>query len=187
MAVATLSSCTTPQPLHLAEFERILASEASATAALTKWCLKRGIANPPAITAQRVLSEEVPPPPTILTLLRPDAGEHIAYRHVRLVCGEAVLSMAQNWYVADRLTPEMNQVLATSDAPFGRVIAALGFTRELLASEHGHTLVCPVDTILTQRALLRLADGRPISAVIECYTSANLEDRVSIDPSALEP
>ncbi len=174
MAVATLSACTTPRTAGLIDFERVLASEHSATAALTQWCRVRGIANPPAIIAQQIKSEAPPTPPAILELLAPGHGERIAYRHVRLICGDEVLSVAQNWYVADRLTPEMNRTLNNSDAPFGRVIAALGFTRELLASEHGRSPNCPPDTILSQRALLRLDDGRPVSAVVECYTSANL-------------
>ncbi len=176
MATA-LTACTTAQPQALGAFEQVLASEASATAALTKWCRVRGIANPPAITAQRVLTADIPPPPEIRALLLPGPAQRIAYRHVRLTCGDAVLSIAQNWYVPDRLTAEMNRTLETSDTPFGRVIAPLGFTRELLASERGAVPACPADTILTQRALLRLADGQPVSAVIECYTAANLDQQ----------
>jgi hypothetical protein len=178
--MSTLSACTAPQTLGLREFEAVLQSEHSATAALTRWCRLRGIANPPAIIAQRDLLEELPPPPAILALLQPTPDEQIAYRRVRLICGDAVLSNAQNWYVPARLTAEMNHTLATSDTPFGRVIAPLGFTRELLESKHGpkpaspDTPSCPEDTVLIQRALLRLHDGRPVSAVVECYTSRNL-------------
>ena len=174
MAVATLSACTTPDAMGLTDFERVLASEYSATAALTTWCRVRGIANPPAIIAQRLKTEAPPTPSAILDLLQPGPAERIAYRHVRLTCGEAVLSVAQNWYLPDRLSAAMNHALDTTEAPFGRVIAPLGFTRELLASGQGRTADCPADTILMQRALLRLQDGRPVSAVVECYTSANL-------------
>lgn len=172
--MATLSGCTAPQSLGLTDFERVLASENSATAALTRWCRARGMAKPPAITAQRDLLEELAPPPAILALLQPGIAERVAYRRVRLICGETVLSVAQNWYLPDRLSAEMNHALDTTDAPFGRVIAQTNFKRELLASEHGRTAACPKDTILMQRAVLRLQDGRPVSAVVECYTSANL-------------
>ncbi len=175
LAVATLPACTAPQSAQLHEFERVLAREHSATAALTSWCRIRGIANPAAIIAQRVLTEELPPPPAIIALLQPGPTERIAYRNVRLICGDDVLSVAQNWYLPDRLTAAMNHTLDTTDAPFGRVIAPLGFTRELLVSQHGAVSDCADDTILIQRALLRLQDGRPVSAVVECYTSANLQ------------
>ena len=174
LAVAALCGCTAPKSLGLTDFERVLASEHSATAALTQWCRVRGMANPPAIAAQRDLLEELPPPPAILALLQPGPAERVAYRRVRLICGETVLSVAQNWYLPDRLSAEMNHALDTTDAPFGRVIAQTNFTRELLASEHGRTAACPIDTILMQRAVLRLHDGRPVSAVVECYTAANL-------------
>ena len=174
LAVATLAGCSAPKSLGLADFERVLASEHSATAALTQWCRVRGMANPPAIAAQRDLLEELPPPPAILALLQPGPAERVAYRRVRLICGETVLSVAQNWYLPDRLSAEMNHALDTTDAPVGRVIAPTNFTRELLASEHGRTAACPIDTILMQRAVLRLHDGRPVSAVVECYTAANL-------------
>jgi hypothetical protein len=174
LTAGALSACTSPQSLQLRDFERVLASDHSATAALTSWCRSRRIADPPVIAAQRVKGEAPPTPPAILALLQPGPAERIAYRHVRLTCGAAVLSVAQNWYLADRLSAEMNHTLDTTDMPFGRVIAELGFTRERLDSAHGRTADCPADTILMQHALLRLPDGRPVSAVVECYSSANL-------------
>lgn len=98
----------------------------------------------------------------------------MAYRHVRLSCGASVLSVAHNWYVPSRLSPDMNEALETSDTPFGKVVAPLRFTRERLASERGPAEGCPKDTILSHRAVLRLPDGRPLSLVVECYTRANL-------------
>lgn len=93
---------------------------------------------------------------------------------MRLTCGGAVLSVAHNWYVPARLTPEMNRALETSDTPFGKVVAPLGFTRERLASQRGRMAECPVGTVLSHRAVLKMADGRAISLVVECYTLANL-------------
>lgn len=174
LALASLSACAAPQSAQLREFERVLAGEHSATTALTNWCRIRGIANPPAIIAQRVLTEELPPPPAIIALLQPGPAERIAYRNVRLICGAEMLSVAKNWYLPDRLTAPMNQTLESTETPFGQVIAPLGFTRELLASQHGAGPDCPEGTILMQRAVLRLQDGRAVSAVVECYTRANL-------------
>ncbi len=85
-----------------------------------------------------------------------------------------MLSVAHNWYVPARLTPEMNRTLETSDTPFGKVVAPLGFRRERLGSQRGRTAECPVGTVLSHRAVLKLADGRAISLVVECYTLANL-------------
>ncbi len=41
-----------------------------------------------------------------------------AYRHVRLRCGDRVLSEADNWYLPRKLTPRMNRLLETSDMAF---------------------------------------------------------------------
>jgi hypothetical protein len=68
----------------------------------------------------------------------------------------------------------MNEALETSDTPFGKVVAPLGFTRKRLASRRGAAEDCPKDTVLSHRALLELPDGRPLSLVVECYTTANL-------------
>ncbi len=109
-----------------------------------------------------------------MTALGIGPGEPFAYRHVRLVCGDTTLSDAQNWYVPARLTSAMNQTLETTDTPFGKVVAPLGFRRERLAAQRGRSADCPAGTVLSHRAVLRLADGRAISLVAECYTRANL-------------
>ena len=74
------------------------------------------------------------------------------------------------------MTPQMNQVLETSNTPFGKAVADIDFTRERLESVEGPTQDCPTDTVLTHRAILRRSDAKPISTVIECYTPANLVD-----------
>lgn len=96
------------------------------------------------------------------------------FRHVQLLCGTAVLSDAKNWYVPSRLAPAMNAALETTETPFGTVVRPLGFRRERLASRRGRAAECPAGTVLSHKALLRLADERAISLVAECYTSANL-------------
>ena len=173
-AIATSAIAACAGPISLANFELVLANNHSATEALTQWCQSRGIANPPQIVAQAVKSEMVTPDAAIRASLAIDANEPVRYRQVHLRCGDTVLSIADNWYVPARLTAEMNRLLETSDIPFGRVVAPLGYTREQLASVHGRAPGCPEGTVLSVRAVLKLPDGRPISAVAECYTAANL-------------
>lgn len=166
-----LTACATSQ---LGEFERNLASQASATAALGQWCGKQGYADPPLITATPVLGENPAEPEAVRAALSVSAGEALAYRHVRLSCGKHVLSEAHNWYVPTRLTSEMNAALASTNTPFGKVAAPLNFTRERLSSTRERGENCPSGTILTQRGLLRLPDGTPLALVVECYSAANL-------------
>ncbi len=112
--------------------------------------------------------------PAIRAALGVGQDEPLAFRHVRLRCGAAVLSDAKNWYVPARLTPAMNTALETTRIPFGTVVRALGFRRERLESSRGGAAECPAGTVLVHKAVLRLADGRGISFVTECYTRANL-------------
>lgn len=100
--------------------------------------------------------------------------QQTGYRHVRLSCGEQVLSEAHNWYVPARLTPQMNDLLARTDTPFGQVAAPMGFRRERLSSKRGALPGCPAATILSHRALLRLPDGQALAYVLECYRAENL-------------
>ncbi len=168
-----LGACTT----NLTRFERTLAAQDSATAALGAWCRARGIADPPVITAARITDPAPAPSAETRAELQVGPDEPVGYRHVRLSCGATVLSVAHNWYVPARLTPAMNQTLDTSDTPFGRVAAPLAYTRRRLGEKHGALPGCPAGTVLAHRAALYLPDGRPLSALIECYTAANLAPR----------
>ena len=156
----------------LDRFKATLAAQDSATAALGAWCAARGIAAPARISAEVLPGGMRTDPADLPALLQLEAPP--GYRHVRLSCGEAVLSEAHNWYVPQRLTPAMNAALATSDVPFGKVAAPLRYSRQRLSSQRGAGPGCPADTILTHRALLRLPDGAPLALVTECYTPANL-------------
>nr|WP_246385481.1 hypothetical protein [Novosphingobium hassiacum] len=158
----------------LPRFESVLATNESATAALGQWCGAQGIAQPPTIRALADRRASMVASPAIRTVLGVSATEPVAYRHVRLACGDTVLSVAHNWFVPARLTPDMNRILETTETPFGKVVAPLGFRRERLASRRGRMAECPAGTVLSHRAVLRLADGQAISLVVECYTRANL-------------
>jgi chorismate-pyruvate lyase len=158
----------------LDRFEQLLASEDSATHALARWCQLRGFVAEPMITARPVAGSASEPPADVRAQLDVRPAEPLAFRHVRLACGDVVLSEARNWYVPTRLSQDLNHRLGASDEPFGSVIAPLRFRRERLASLRGAGPGCPADTVLTNRALIRLASGEPLASVVECYTAANL-------------
>jgi hypothetical protein len=102
---------------------------------------------------------------------------------VRLRCGAAVLSEADNWYVPGRLTPEMNRLLETTGTPFGRVVQPLApyrrtFSMKALWSPlpndlkrlpDGSGALDIPDAILEHRAVLYTRDHRPFSEVVEVY------------------
>ena len=177
LAAASLSlagcAASAPDPA-IAAFETNLAAHASATKALSEWCKARGIDPAGHVSVQFVRSADETPPADLRTTLGISAEEPLGYRHVRLVCGDLVLSEAHNWFVPARLSPDMNRRLAESDVPFGTVAASLAFTREPLASARRGDPGCPVGAISTHRALLRLPEGQPLAMVVECYTEANL-------------
>lgn len=163
---------TTPRDTRLDQFEAALAASESATVVLTNWCRTHGIGSEAFIRARPLNSAPVDPSDAMRALLGVGADEPVGYRHVSLECGDTVLSIAQNWYVPARLTPRMNEVLETSQEPFGPVVQPLGFSRERLDAMRGPADGCPAGTVLSHRARLRLEDGTPISLLVECYTGA---------------
>ena len=171
-----------------------LLSSDSATLTLDGWCARHHLA--PAgtrVIAERVRGADKPVTAEMRAELQAGADEPVRYRHVRLRCGDLVLSEADNWYVPARLTPAMNAALDTSDVAFGRAVQPLHFRRQTLsakllwsplpadwderreemASPVGRTLVIP-DHVIEHRAVLRLPDGTPFSEVVETYTGAVL-------------
>jgi chorismate-pyruvate lyase len=106
----------------------------SATAVLERWCADHHLAEPPVIVAARVKTISRPATPEQQTRLQVSAADAVAFRHVRLRCGDRVLSEADNWYVPGRLTAEMNRLLETTDTPFGRVVRPLEPYRQTFAA-----------------------------------------------------
>lgn len=112
--------------------------------------------------------------------------EPIRYRQVELTCGGEVLSSAENWYLPDRLTAQMNRALAETEIPFGIVVRDLKFRRRTLASTflfeplpdgwereppaNFDAMASPPPHVLQHRAMLATPDGRPFSLVVETYT-----------------
>ncbi|AHF88052.1 hypothetical protein RLEG3_02920 (plasmid) [Rhizobium leguminosarum bv. trifolii WSM1689] len=170
-----------------------LLSNASATLTLDRWCAAHKLAQEGSkIFAQRVRGQDKLADEHIRELLTVGPGELIAYRHVRLVCGDRVLSEADNWYLPAKLTAEMNQALNTSDIAFGRAVQALNFTRTNLSANllwsplsegwdmdgivaHETSSPSLPPFLLEHRAVLKLRDGTPFSAVVESYTDNVLD------------
>lgn len=165
-----------------------LLSHDSATATLERWCDVHRLASPARIVAQRVPGADRPPSEAQRRELGATTDEPVRYRHVKLMCGTVLLSEADNWYLPQRLTPEMNRQLDTTDTPFGRVVQALNFQRHTISAQllwsplpegwemnrdataqTAGVLRMPA-AVLQHRALLTLPDGTPFSEVIETYS-----------------
>jgi hypothetical protein len=168
---------------------RILGSR-SATASLEAWCLARGLAAEPKVRARLIAGAAKPPTQDQLQRLQVAGPEELKYRRVQLVCGEHVLSEADNWYVPARLTPEMNRLLETTDTPFGRAVQPLQPYRQTFGAEllwqplpkgwerRSGAELCgtatepfaPPPFLFEHRAVLYDSARRPFSEVSERYT-----------------
>jgi hypothetical protein len=181
----------------LAELQTLnadLLSHDSATLTLDRWCARHHLGSGARIVADRVKGDDKAPPAQVREQLHVGADQPIAYRRVRLRCGDRVLSEADNWYVPAKLTPEMNRVLTTTDMAFGRVVHPLRFQRHTVSAQllwsplpdgwdigaaapapggGGANLNIP-DKLIEHRALLTRGDGEPFSYVVETYQAAVL-------------
>jgi chorismate-pyruvate lyase len=166
----------------------------SSTAVLQAWCEAHG---PPGlkIVAEHDPKADQPPSEAAKKALDLKPGQAVRYRRVKLACGKVVLSEADNWYLPERLTSEMNRTLDTSDAPFGAVVRPLDFRRRFLSAEllwkplpdgwakgegtcSPKACVSPLPIpahVLQDTAVLATPDGRPFSFVAETYTAAAVE------------
>ena len=163
----------------------VLASRSS-TLTLEAWCRDHELAREPKIVAELVKGAAKAPTAEQRERLRVSADE-VKYRHVRLRCGQRVLSEADNWYVPARLTAEMNRLLDTTDTPFGKAVQALQPYRQTFAMkvlwaplpegwEHGRAttvkaagaLAIP-DALFEHRAVLFTREHLPFSEVDEIY------------------
>ncbi len=184
----------------LRQLDADLLSHDSATLTLDRWCAAHGLAQDAKIVADRDRSVVKEATDDQRRELRVASGEPVRYRRVRLSCGDRVLSEADNWYVPGRLTPEMNNVLDTSDVAFGRAVQGLHFQRRTLSTEllwrplpdgwetgrpvpadAGVRIVVPHE-LLRHRAVLTLPDGTPFSEVVETYTASVLDFPVGLLP-----
>ena len=144
----------TAQTLH----EALLASD-SATAVLEGLC--RG-----PVTIQRLQASASSHPQRL------PPGPGTVHRHVALLCAGQPLSEANLWYRPGLLPPAMVAELADTDAPFGRVVRALGLRRHTLSAR----ICAPGEPFaLMHHAVLRDANERDVAEVAERYRWALLE------------
>ena len=163
-----------------------LLSNPSATVTLERWCGAHHLAPDPKVVARLKRGEDKAISPEDRQRLGVTADEPVRYRRVQLLCGEKMLSEADNWYVPSRLTPEMNRRLDETDEPFGRVVKALEFHRETLSAvllwrplPEGWELAPPPpsaperlqvpDHVLEHRAILYTRAHVPFSLLVETY------------------
>ncbi|APH54137.1 putative membrane associated protein [Granulibacter bethesdensis] len=163
-----------------------LAAEPSATKVLQRWCIGRGLMPLAShVTAQKQPAGKVPS--ETLDYLHPSAGYDIVVRHVHLMCGPHVVSIATLAYLPEKLTPDMNRQLLLTDQPFGKIVLPLHFERRRLAgdskipqSKMGETPIeadsPPKQAILINRALLTTHGGQPFAYVEEQYQRVLLND-----------
>ncbi|WP_363350799.1 hypothetical protein [Methylocystis echinoides] len=170
----------------------------SATATLESWCAAHKMAPEPKIVARRVAGPEVSASAEIRQRLRLEAGEPVKYRRVALMCGDHVLSEAENWYAPGRLTEDMNRTLETTETPFGKAVAALQpFRRTIEATTRwsplpaGWELAAPAaptrmsgalalpHELFEHKAVLYTAEQKPFSEVHEHYTNEILNFAVA--------
>jgi len=173
----------------LQSFNADLLSHPSATLTLERWCGVHQLAPEAKIVAHRIKGQDKPLPDDARETLGIGKDEPVRYRRVQLACGDHVLSEADNWYVPARLTPEMNQILDTTDQPFGKVVQALHFRRQTISAEllwsplpagwemdaplppsRDGALAIPHD-VLRHRAVLFNQANQPFSLVVETYTA----------------
>ena len=165
-----------------------LLAGSSATTVLEQWCAAPPLASPAVITAERELSVVVAPSEETRSRLNLAPGESVGFRRVKLMCGKRVLSQADNWYAPDRLTDAMNEALAKTNTPFGRVIAPLKAFRRTFSVERlwsplpddwaerddRSAIIAskpspPDGALFRHRALVLKPDGSPIAEVDETY------------------
>lgn len=159
----------------LRAFEHELESHDSATAVLQAWCDAHGSAPGLRIVARTVQGAPKSAPQAARLALRLRSGAVARYRRVVLMCGDQVLSQADNWYLPTKLTDEMNRQLDRTSTPFGVVVRPLNFTRRNLTTEilfTGGDAVPP--HVLRHSAVLLTGAGAPFSFVVETYTDAIL-------------
>ncbi len=172
----------------MAQVERLntdLLSRDSATATLQLWCDRHGPGGGAKIVARRIRGADKAAGKAERRALGVFAQTRVAYRRVELLCGDKVLSEADNWYVPGRLTAAMNTALEQTQTPFGVVVRPLKFHRRTLSSQvllgdgamtQPGAVIAPPG-VLRHRAVLATPNGRPFSLVVETYT-----DQVLVSP-----
>lgn len=165
----------------------VLASR-SATLTLEGWCRDHQLAKEPTIVAELVRGVAKAPTAEQRRRLQVTSQAEVKYRRVQLRCGNRVLSEADNWYVPDRSTADMNRLLDTTGTPFGKVVQPLepyrqtfevrllwsplpdGWERGSIGSSTATAGVLAIpDALFEHRAVLYTREHKPFSEVDEVY------------------
>jgi chorismate-pyruvate lyase len=185
---------------HLAERRRMwvqlqalnadLLRHNSATAVLQSLCDRRDPGSP-RIRARKIsVIDTAQEFESVGRELGAPADAALIHRRVELMCGDTVLCRADNWYLPDRLTDQMNAQLLAGETPFGVVVRALDFRRQTLSSRllfdpvpsdrdcHPVAGIDPAsplpEDVLQHRAMLQTLDGCSFSLLLETYTKQTL-------------
>jgi chorismate-pyruvate lyase len=153
----------------------------SATLTLEKWCHRQHLGEEPQIVAKRLKGRPKPLRPEQREWLQVSPEEEVRHRKVQLLCGSRVLSEADNWYLPNRLTAEMNRLLDTTDTPFGKAVQPLNprrrtFEVKLLWSplsegrvkDRSRRVEIP-DSVFEHRVVLYSGAHKPLALVRETY------------------
>ena len=144
-----------------------LIAGATATETLLAWCDEHGLSEGPITVEIRQRFAPALVPDEVLPALEPGPGDGIHYRQVRLMRGSLPLAAAENWFVPQRLTADMNEALNRTNVPFGHVIAPLQPLRRTLAvNPQPHA-----EIILVHSAVILSRLGTALALVKESYFS----------------
>jgi hypothetical protein len=140
---------------------------ATATDTLLFWCHEYGLSHGPITVEVRQFFAPAVVPDDVLPVLKLDPGDTIHYRQVQLMRGSLPLAAAENWYVPQRLSADMNDALIATNFPFGSVIAPLRPLRHTLAAN----LQPYAEVILVHSAAILSQSGTVLAFVKESYFS----------------
>lgn len=155
-----LALAVIPALVAQADAVALLDAELSASSSATAVLEKRCGGSVRAVVERGVWRDGAP---GLRARLRVGKEEIVAYRSVKLMCGDRVLSRAENWYLIERLAPDMRAAL-DGDTPFGAVIRPLNPKRHVLERQQ-----LSGDAVLRIRALVLDGDDRPLAEVVEHY------------------
>jgi hypothetical protein len=155
-----------PIPAVIQDLSARLIAGATATQTLLAWCDEHSLSEGPITVAIRQCFSPAVVPGDVLPALRLDPGEGISCRHVRLMRGSLPLAAAENWFVPQRLTADMNEALIRTDVPFGRVVAPLRPLRRTLAAH----LPSYSEIVLVHKAVILSSAGAALAYVKETYS-----------------
>lgn len=159
-----------PEPAMAAwRLSRHLRAARTATEALLAWCEERGLGHGPILAERARLPPPVVPDAQGLAELAPARGEPMQHRRVELRRGGLALVQADNWFVPTRLPPALQHQLASTDLPFGTVVAPLSPSRRTYFVAGSGEASLPAGFVLEHRAVVLDAAARPLAVVRELY------------------